>query len=98
MGGTSYSCRTEAFVYEKGTVKFNDNGSFTFTPTEGNARGFYKGCASSYKDYNKPHTPEQLKSTTYYYALEKDSQGNNKLIIRFKPDAERYTTFYRANW
>jgi hypothetical protein len=87
-GGTSFGCRTEAF---------NGN-AFTFTPTEGSARGFYKGCASSYKDYNKKHTPEQLKPTTYYYALEKDSQGNNKLIIRFKPDAQNSTTFYRANW
>ncbi|HEX8529806.1 MAG TPA: hypothetical protein VF646_07275 [Cytophagales bacterium] len=96
-GGTSFGCRTEAFVYEKGTVAFSGN-AFTFTPTEGSARGFYKGCASSYKNYNKKHTPDQLKPTTYYYALEKDSQGNNQLIIRFKPDAQNYTTFYRANW
>jgi hypothetical protein len=97
-GGTSFGCRTEAFVYEKGTTEFHANNSFTFTPTEGNARGFYKGCASSYKNYNKKHTPEELKPTTYYYSREKDSQGNDKLIIRFKPDAVNSTTFYRANW
>ncbi len=97
-GGTSYGCRTEAFVYEKGTVEFHANNSFTFTPTEGSARGFYKGCASSYKDYNKPHAPADLDPNTYYYTMEKDSKGNDKLIIRFKPDDANYTTFYRANW
>jgi hypothetical protein len=97
-GGTSFSCRTEAFVYEKGTVQFHNNTSFTFTPTEGSARGFFKGCASSYQNYNKKHTPEDLKPTTYYYTQEKDNQGNDKFIIRFKPDAENSTTFYRANW
>ena len=95
-GGTSFGCRTEAFVYEKGTVAFHANNSSTFTPTEGNARGFYKGCASSYKNYNKKHAPAD--PDTYYYTREKDSQGNDKLIIHFKPDAENYTTFYRANW
>jgi hypothetical protein len=97
-GGTSYSCRTEAFVYEKGTVLFHDNNSFTFTPTEGNARGHYKGCGSSYQNYNKKHKPEDLKPKIYYYSRGQDSQGNDKLIIRFKPDAENSTPFYRANW
>lgn len=97
-GGTSFGCRTEAFVYEKGTVEFHANNSFTFTPAEGNARGFYKGCGSSYKNYHKKHAPGDLKPTTYYYAWEKDSRGNDRLIIRFKPDAGNSTTFYRANW
>jgi hypothetical protein len=98
VGGTSFGCRTEAFVYEKGTVEFHANNSFTFTPTEGNARGFYKGCGSSAKNYNKKHTPKDLDPNTYFYALEKDSQGNNKMIIRFQPDSSNYTTFYPANW
>jgi hypothetical protein len=98
VGGTSYGCRTEAFVYEKGTVKFNANNSFTFTPTEGSARGFYKGCGSSSKNYNKKHAPEDLTPDTYYYSLEKDSQGNDKMVVRFKPDDEHTTTFYRASW
>jgi len=97
-GGTSSGCRTEAFVFEEGNVVFHDNDSFTFTPTEGSARGFFKGCASSYQNYNKKHTPEELKPTTYYYALEKDSQGNEKLLIRFKPDDQNSTPFYRDNW
>jgi hypothetical protein len=97
-GGTSFGCRTEAFVYEKGTVAFHGNNSFTFTPTEGNARGFYKGCASSYRNYNKKHAPEDLNPDTYYYTREKDGKGNDKLLIRFKPNAENSTAFYRAAW
>ena len=97
-GGTSYACRTEAFVYEKGSVTFHDNQSFTFLPLEGNARGFYKGCASSYQNYNKQHTAQELKLQTYYYTFDKDSQGNDQLIIRFQPQAENSTSFKRANW
>jgi hypothetical protein len=97
-GGTSFNCRTEAFVYKKGTVQFDDNGSFTFHPTEGSARGFYKGCASSYKNYDKKYTPQDLKPETYYYALEKDSNGKEQLLIRFKPTDASPTTFRPATW
>ncbi|MGV3586243.1 MAG: hypothetical protein ACO1OF_04505 [Adhaeribacter sp.] len=98
-GGTSYSCRTETFVYKKGTVQFNEaEQSFTFYPTEGRARGFYKGCASSYQNYDNKTEKKDLKPETYYYTLQPDNAGKNQLIIRFDPQASAYTTFRPANW
>ncbi|GEO02921.1 hypothetical protein AAE02nite_05850 [Adhaeribacter aerolatus] len=98
-GGTSYGCRTETFVYKKGTVQFNeDNQSFTFTPTEGRARGFYKGCASAYQNYDNKTEKKDLKPETYYYTLQPGSNGQTNLIIRFEPQATSYTTFWPANW
>ncbi len=96
-GGTSYSCRTEAFVYKKGTVAFSNN-SFTFYPTEGNTRGFYKGCASSYQNYDQKTPKEKLKPETYYYTLEKDSNGKNQLLIRFKPEDQVASYFRQTQW
>lgn len=97
-GGTSYSCRTEAFVYKKGTAVFCDNDSFTFYPAEGNNRGFYKGCGSSYKNHNTKAEKKDLKPETYYYSLEKNSNGKNQLIIRLKPSEANGTSFYPATW
>lgn len=96
-GGTSYGCRTEAFVHKKGTVEFSSN-SFTFYPTEGNTRGFYKGCASSYKNYDQKTPKENLKPETYYYTLAKDSKGKTQLLIRFKPEDQTATYFQQTNW
>lgn len=96
-GGTSYGCRTEAFVYKKGTVAFHAD-SFTFHPAEGNSRGFYKGCASSYQNYNKPTPKEDLKPETYYYSVTKDSNGKDQLTIRFEPGQGAGTTFQPASW
>jgi hypothetical protein len=97
--GTSFGCRTEAFVYKKGTVEFNEaEKSFTFTPTEGRVRGFYKGCASAYQNYDNKTERKDLKPETYYYNLQKDSYGKDQFVIRFKQNDASGTTFYPANW
>jgi len=97
--GTSYGCRTEAFVYKKGTVKFNeDDLSFTFYPTEGRTRGFYKGCASSYQNYDLATARKDLQPETYYYTLQQNSNGQNQLIIRLQRETSNSTTFYPVNW
>ncbi len=97
-GGTSAGCRTEAFVFKKGTVDFTSKDSFTFYPTEGSNRGFYKGCASAYKDYDQKAEKKDLTPETYYYDLEKDSNGKNQLIIRFKKSGQSSTSFQPARW
>jgi hypothetical protein len=97
-GGTTYGCRTEALVYKKGTVRFNDDSSFTIYPTEGRARGFYKGCASSYQNYDKKMERTDLPPETYYYTLERDSSGKQQLVIRFKQNDTNSSNFRPANW
>lgn len=93
-GGTSFGCRTEAFVFKKGTVQFNDNHSFTIYPTEGNSRGFYKGCAPSYQNYNRKIEKNDLKPEIYYYSFEPDSNGKEQLVIRFEQD-DVYGSYFR---
>lgn len=98
-GGTSYGCRTDLLVYKKGTVQFNqDNQSFTFYPTAGRSRGFYRGCASSYKNYDQKNEQQDLKPETYYYTLQQGSNGQDQLVIRKEPNSTSTTTFWVANW
>ncbi|PSR53533.1 hypothetical protein AHMF7605_08345 [Adhaeribacter arboris] len=98
-GGTTYGCRTELLVYKKGTVQFNqDNQSFTFYPTEGRSRGFYRGCASSFKNYDQKTEQKDLKPEIYYYTLQKDSNGQDQLVTRFEPNSTSTTTFRTVNW
>jgi hypothetical protein len=98
-GGTSYGCRNEAFVYKKGTVQFNlDDQSFTFYPTEGNNRGFFRGCGSSFQNYNKKAEKKDLTPETYYYSLQQGSNGEDQLVIRFKKDDTSSTIFRPMNW
>ncbi|QMU29649.1 hypothetical protein [Adhaeribacter radiodurans] len=98
-GGTTYGCHTETFVYKKGTVEFNsDNQSFTFYPTEGNSRGFYRGCASTYRNYDQKTEKKDLKPETYYYTLEQGSNGQDQMIIRMEPNSTSTTTFWVVNW
>lgn len=97
-GGTSYGCRTEALVYNKGTVQFNGDDSFTVYPTEGRSRGFYKGCASSYENYDKQLTKADLTPQTYYYTFEPASNGKQQLVIRFKKSDVNGSAFRSVNW
>lgn len=77
---TSYSCRTEAFSYFKGKVKFNDDEqSFTLTQTSGNYRGFYS-CYPS-KNFKRDAKASELKSATFYYEI-----SGNKLLLRDSPN------------
>jgi hypothetical protein len=97
-GGTSYACRTEAFEYKKGTVQFNQDNSFTFYPTEGRVRGFYKGCAPSYQNYDKALEPGQLQPQTFYFSFEKDGNGKEQLLIRFEKNSPNVSYFRRVQW
>ncbi|MDQ4141589.1 MAG: hypothetical protein M3142_13850 [Bacteroidota bacterium] len=98
-GGTSAGCHNEAFVYKKGTVVFNQaNNSFTFYPTEGRSRGFFRGCGSAYKDYDQKTEQKDLKPETYYYTIQQVSNGQDQLIIRKEPNSTSSTTFWVANW
>ncbi|QNF34696.1 hypothetical protein HUW51_18910 [Adhaeribacter swui] len=97
-GGTSMGCRTESFIYKKGTVLFNNNNSFTFYPTEGRKRGYYRGCAASYDDYDEKYTSKDLKPETYFYTIEKNSNGQDQLVTRFKVTDAAGTYFRVVNW
>jgi hypothetical protein len=80
---TSYSCRTEAFSYFKGKVKFNEaEKSFTITQQSGNYRGFYS-CASS-KNFQRDAKPSELKTATFYYDVV-TQQGKKQLVLRDSP-------------
>jgi hypothetical protein len=96
-GATNFGCRTEAFVWKKGTVEFSPTGnSFTFLPTEGSARGYY--TCGSHQNYNNKYTQEQLKPETYYYTIEPDSQGKDQLLLRFNPGDQNVSYFRQVNW
>ncbi|WP_128548338.1 hypothetical protein [Larkinella soli] len=63
---TSYNCKTEAFTYMKGKVKFDEEaGTFTLTPTEGNYRGFYS-CYPS-QNFKRDARKDELRQETFYY-------------------------------
>ncbi|SDK97317.1 hypothetical protein SAMN05421823_10432 [Catalinimonas alkaloidigena] len=91
-----YNCRTQAFTYEKGTVEFHDNNSFTMHPTEGSYRGFYT-CSPS-QNFNRKAKPDELKASTYYYTFETDEYGKEHLVIRFSPDDEDGSYFRPMQW
>ena len=83
---SSYNCRTEAFSYFKGKVKFNEaEQSFTITQLSGNYRGFYS-CYPS-KNFKRDARADELKSFTFYYEV--TDQGHRQLVLRDNPtDAE----------
>jgi hypothetical protein len=93
---TYYSCTTQAFTFKKGTVKFNDDHSFFFYPTEGNFRGFY-GCAPG-SNFNRKATASELTPETYYYSFEPDSYGKEHLVIRFSKNDTQGSYFKPATW
>ncbi len=97
-GGTNIGCRTESFIYKKGTVQFYDKNSFTFYPTKGNLRGFSRGCAAAYDDYDRKAEGKDLEPQTYYFTLQQDSNGRDQLITRFEENSTSGTTFQVANW
>lgn len=91
-------CSTEAFTYQKGKVKFNDEErSFTVVPEKGNYRGFYS-CASG-SNFDRAARPGELKSTTYYWDKEKDGNGKEWLVIRFSSDRSTAGSYFQeTNW
>lgn len=91
------NCRTEAFTYEKGSVDFDQaNGSFTTTPTEGKYRGFYS-CIPG-KNVNRPMERSELKAQTYYYTIQKGSNGKQNLVVRFNKADTNVSTFLPTSW
>lgn len=91
---TNGYCTTEGFTYQKGTVTFDEtNHSFTFKPKSGNYRGFY-GCAAS-SNFDRAAKPEELKTATYYWNIEKDTNGQRWLVVRFKPDMSTAGSYFK---
>jgi hypothetical protein len=92
---TDYNCRTEAFTYHKGTVKFNNDQSFTVYPTQGKYRGFYS-CAPN-RNFNRPANTGEPTPQTYKYELEKDENGREWLVIPFQlDDGSIYKNYFKA--
>ncbi|MBO0930259.1 hypothetical protein [Fibrella aquatilis] len=92
-----YSCRTEAFTYEKGIVKFSEaDGSFTCTPTEGKYRGFYS-CVPS-RNIDRSMEKSEMKVQTYYYELKTGSNGKPTIVVRFNRADENVSTFLPTSW
>jgi len=91
-------CTTEAFTYLKGTVQFTQGEqSFSFVPASGSYRGFYS-CASG-SNFNRAARSEELKPSKYYWSMEKDSQGQEMLVIRFSNDVSAPANYFkRAEW
>jgi hypothetical protein len=91
-------CTTEAFTYMKGTVEFSEGEqSFTFKPASGSYRGFYS-CARG-SNFSRPAKQEELKPTKYYWSMEKDSQGNEMMVIRVNADRNSAASYFkRAEW
>ncbi|QJW90535.1 hypothetical protein HNV11_14685 [Spirosoma taeanense] len=93
---TSYSCRTEAFSYFKGKVKFNEaEQSFTLTPSSGNYRGFYSCYPNS--NFKRDARPSELKSSTFYYETV-TVQGQKQLVLRDGPNDTQAMSLKSANW
>jgi len=91
------SCRTEAFTYEKGTVKFDEaDGSFTTKATEGRYRGFYS-CYPS-KNIDRKMETSELKEKTYYYEVKTGSNGKPNIVVRFNKGDANTSTFLPTSW
>jgi hypothetical protein len=87
-------CSTEGFTYLKGTITIDEAAqSFTLTPSKGNYRGFYSCAARS--NFDRPAKPEELKSTTYYWTMETDTNGQKWMVIRFSPDKTTSGSYFK---
>ena len=92
-----YSCTTQAFTYEKGSVNFDEAaGTFTTTPVKGNYRGFYS-CVPS-KNINRDMKESELKPQKYYYEVTTGSNGQRNIVVRFKETDTNTSTFRPTNW
>lgn len=91
-------CTTEAFTYQRGTIKFTEGEqSFTFIPESGNYRGYYS-CAKS-SNFNRDAKPEELKPTKYYWSMEKDNQAQDMLVIRVSNDPSAVGSYFKkTDW
>ncbi|MDO1444938.1 PT domain-containing protein [Rhodocytophaga aerolata] len=91
-----YNCKTEAYTYKKGTVEFNEaDGSFTFTPASGKARGFYS-CAPS-SNFSRDSRPEELEVKTYYYEMVQ-MNGKEYMLVKFNRNDANGSYFQKNTW
>ncbi len=96
---TSYSCRTGAYTYMKGKVKFNESDhSITMTPVQGNYRGEY-GCTPN-SNFKRDATASEVDGMkrTFYYATETDAKGKPALRIYFGADDDKGAQFSQGDW
>jgi hypothetical protein len=94
--GVSYpplptDCSKQDYKYIKGTYSINmQDSTFSFTPSEGTLRTFYKNCTAQ-PDVSRDLTATELGGTlTFYWRLKTDN-GKTYMLIRYAPDATTYT-------
>jgi hypothetical protein len=96
---TYYGCRTGAYTYWKGQVKFDEtNHTITLTPSQGTQRGEYS-CATG-KNFKRDATASEKENAhkTYYYATETDSKGQPALRIYFSETDNQGAQLSKGNW
>ncbi|PSR53535.1 hypothetical protein AHMF7605_08355 [Adhaeribacter arboris] len=94
----SHGYRLETLVYQKGTVQFHHNHTFTFYPTEGNLREFYHFCDNTIQNYSQKISPKDLITQTYNYSIEPNAKGQDELVIRGELADGNSTTFQAFAW
>jgi hypothetical protein len=62
-------------------------------PGKRNYLGFYSCAAGS--NSNRPARPEELKPTKYYWSMEKDSQGQEWMVIRFSQNPASACSYFK---
>ncbi|WP_266364097.1 hypothetical protein [Tellurirhabdus rosea] len=95
---TSYNCRTEAYTYFKGTVRFDEEAhTFSVTPISGNYRGFYSCTPGS--NFKRDARADELKqqAKTYYYVLRKNNKGQSVLNVSTTPNESDGIPFDPSN-
>jgi len=96
---TYYNCRTGAYTYFKGQVKFDEaNQSITLTPLQGTQRGEYS-CASG-KNFKRDATAEEIQKAhqTFYYSTETDSKGQPALRLYSDKNDTQGAQLTKGNW
>lgn len=90
-------CSKQDYKYTKGSYSINlQDSSFTFTPSEGKLRTFYKNCPAQ-TDVNRDLTPAELNGTLKFYWRLRHENGKQYLLIRYAPDATAFTWMEKKN-
>jgi hypothetical protein len=96
---TYYGCRTGAYTYWKGQVKFDEaNQSITLTPLQGTQRGEYS-CASG-KNFKRNATASEIENAhqIFYYKKETDSKGKPALRLYSSENDSQGAQLTKGNW
>lgn len=84
-------CSKQDYKYTKGSYSINlQDSTFTFIPSEGKLRTFYKNCPVQ-TDVNRDLTPADFTGALKFYWRIKIENGKQYLLIRYAPDATAFT-------